>query len=766
MKQSLLNRFLEKYIQGDFLEALQLMFTSPNFCFDDFSDQNMAFQYLLNYADASVFISQHDAARVHQTQLVKVLRSIISENPQEDKQLILFLAMMYYESFLTHSQAIDPNFLSAITDFPLEIKTLASLNKFQYPFMKEAIETLNKEVFQRYQPLIKKKVKLKENFLALQQNKPQLIEYLISFNPPYGPQIPWQLFAYKTPLKTKIIGHDESTPLIFLDPLENVNYAELLTSYQNKLAIFVIQPGTHFYQLLQFKDILEALSEPLHYLYFLEAPLNRQFNDQQFPWGEKHTFQCILTTPNDELEKFLPSLTQALSNCLEQNKNETTSASNILHQIAKNLIFNLAALRYGPKHYPALKSKDTLLDWNNPQKISSTNTHLGPPRIDYLMNTLLSLNNARQPRPRNKNQKKLKIAHIAAQLIDGGHAPTKLLSTLITHCNFQNFDVNVIITERLLRSALEYPISNLIAQDSFLTGAKTIRTFQDLGVSLFINPEPLTFLDTAKQIVELLKEKEIDIAIFHGPDEVHDFIGALTDVPLRVLFDHGTLPDYPSYDLFLSSTATPSKKIKTVPLHFAYNPTGTWEPDPYPKEKLNLPNDCFAMTTISNHLEDRLSTEMCAAIDEILEKCPNVYYAPIGVLQDKEKFISRFTHPQRVIPIGSVSNPSQCARSMDLFLNEFPFGSGLAILDAMASGCPVVSMYNENGPPQAKYGGIYFGIDHTASSKSDYVNLACNLINNPSLHSTWSNHAKSQFKKFSDVKSYVHHFEAALLNAF
>lgn len=101
---------------------------------------------------------------------------------------------------------------------------------------------------------------------------------------------------------------------------------------------------------------------------------------------------------------------------------------------------------------------------------------------------------------------------------------------------------------------------------------------------------------------------------------------------------------------------------------------------------------------------------------------------------------------------------------MELYLNEFPFGSCISLFDAMAAGCPIVTMYDEEGPPQARYGGIYFGLDRSITSlkKSEYVDLACSLALNKDLYKEWSEHALKQFEKHVDEKAYVKNFEKIL----
>ena len=275
---------------------------------------------------------------------------------------------------------------------------------------------------------------------------------------------------------------------------------------------------------------------------------------------------------------------------------------------------------------------------------------------------------------------------------------------------------------------------------------------------------------------EILREIEIDIAVFHGPDEINSWCASSTEVPIRIFFEHGTLPNYLYFDLAILSTQEAFEKnqnrfrqsgMESCFLPFSMDVREGWKEQPYSKEELGLPVDSFVITTISNHLDARLNKEMCQAIGEILQRCPHAVYAPIGKVCDQEK-IRAFFEPygvnERIIFLGYREHPSQIARSMNLYLNEFPFGSCLALLDAMAAGCPIVSMYDEHGPQQARYGATYLGIDYVVKTnrKEDYVDLACRLVLQPDLYQAWSKHALEQYEKRVDVQQYVRMFEQIL----
>mgnify|MGYP002424137294 FL=1 len=175
------------------------------------------------------------------------------------------------------------------------------------------------------------------------------------------------------------------------------------------------------------------------------------------------------------------------------------------------------------------------------------------------------------------------------------------------------------------------------------------------------------------------------------------------------------------------------------------------------------------MTTISTKLDARLSDKMCHAIARILKINPQAVYAPIGAISNPQRIrdiFAQYEVSERFYPLGSLNNPSQYARSMDLYLNEFPFGSCLAILDAMAAGCPVVTMFDAQGPQQARYGGHFMGVERAISDGNieAYIHLACQLLKNKEMYHEWSLRALQQYEKYADVQGYVRSFEEIILD--
>lgn len=450
-----------------------------------------------------------------------------------------------------------------------------------------------------------------------------------------------------------------------------------------------------------------------------------------------------------------------------------------LYLVGKRLSFTQKAERYGMSRAIPYSLESGLIDWHDPhrpQKPQTTGVGPIPPHpIAPLVERAAARRNQRAFAPKER----IRIAHIVSQMVDGGHAPTKLLRTLTTLADRDWFTPFIISTERFCPRPLSYPALSYQSPPSQERAKNTLAEFASLAIPTCIPPPCFTYEESLAHILALIEQLQIDLAVFHGPDELHTLLAAETGAPLRILFDHGTLPSFGCFDLAILSTeeswmqsqsALLKLGMESVPLLFCTDPKETWESAPFSRSQLGLPEEAFILTTISNHLQNRLSDEMCMAIGEILQRCPRAVYAPIGPIQQEARLRKKWESygvNDRIIFLGHSRYPSQLARSMHLYLNEFPFGSGLSLLDAMAAGCPVVSMYDPTGPQQAKYGGVYFGKDRVISSlqRADYVNLACQLIETPDLYEQWSLYAKQECEKRTDTKGYVARFEKILSHA-
>lgn len=382
-----------------------------------------------------------------------------------------------------------------------------------------------------------------------------------------------------------------------------------------------------------------------------------------------------------------------------------------------------------------------------------------------------------------KQQKKLpRVVHVCAQLIDDTHAPTKIISKIIGLTDYSRFDVAVFVTESLCARSNDYPMTLYDSRSTLEAGCKTLELFNRSKVAYLVeNPNTSTTLEsTVEHLAAKISKLDVDILIFHGPEPLHIALAAAIEGPIKVMFEHGNLPLVEGFDEIiccLEDTPDVAKELlekiksRVHVLPYFSDARWSWSTGFPKKEELGVPDHAMIATTISNHFKTRFDTNFCRAVSKILLHCPDIYYLPIGPTGSKEeteqlleRFDSRIRHKVRFL--GACSSPSQLTRCMDFYFNEFPFGSCLGILDAMASGLSVITMYDPKGPPQARYGGLFIGLDMAVVSNDpeDYVKMACHLYNHPLDNFRASQRSYMNFEWRSNLWAYVLRFERLIEN--
>lgn len=719
MQTDVFQTFTEAYAKGDFLQAFQSIIAHPAIHYDEIPSKVSVLPHLINYADSCVFKNLSTVIKTNSTLQLAI---------ESDKQLMAshqdFLSLLKLEYHLLTVPHL----------------TFSPPSVYQKKWMDNQCILDNRDRFVQAKPLL--------SFLVNDEQKPL------------------HTFAYPSEaFNPTITNPNEKMPLIFLEPIQDLDYAEILSPYRNQPSLFVCQSATVFWHLLQFDSLIPFLCHPLSTIYILELYPSLQLNVQQTPRHPHQQFNPITLTNNTAIQEVIPSFTAALID----------SDHDWLYLVAKRLLSRIQTERYGKSRCFALNKWETFQNWFDPHKprvLHHADGNIGPAPVDYVQQALAEYKKHQQKRfytPKHK----IRLAHVASQLVDTGVAPSQLLYSLAINHHQDLFDIIVISTECFDVFTLDYPPSPRYSPTSTIRGKAMIESLEKQGINVFTITLSTSMEGSALLVNEILHQFNIDVAVFHGPDQINAISSCSCDVPLCVLFEHGTTIAYPGFDIAIVSTEeslTVHQKelahhhIKGFALPFCVDIRKTWTPHPIPKEQLGFPADAFIMTTISHHLDHRLTDDMCHAIGKILQRSPQAFYAPIGEMKDPKRLLQIFDLygvGSRFVSLGPLLHPSQYARSMHLYLNEFPFGSCLGMLDAMAAGCPVVSMYDEDGPPQARYAGAYFGKDRVIKNGNidDYIDLACRLIHDKELYQEWSQYTLSQYEKHANVQQYTREFE-------
>lgn len=714
-------RLLDLYTKGDLSALVSFLLPKPDSSYDALKSSNPLLPYLVNYFDACLYGSYYD--RLHCASYIKQ-EMLLKTGPHS----------------LASLQRLELEFTFALTK-------INSKSKFPLPLFLQEV--------------------LKENSQTHPSAPPSFIPWIESMD----------RFCTNRRLFKNANRYFDALVNALPSPFYPLN-RELLIDHKlvfdGSPALWIFNDLNHLSQSLQFSDLLEAITNSQSRIYILDQYPHPQLLDQGAFTGLPKRF----VSPHHLLHHASTLLSEAIDAVTAQSPEtmvNDTEVADWLYHTSKRVLFMMREQQLGKTRTPALIELTNSLKWFDTHKgLPNPNRNLGSIPFDYFKSTLDELSKFR---PQFK--KRIRLTHVTPQIVDGKHAPSRLLENLILHRNRDQFDVDVIVTERTSHRIKDYPSTPYTATSSKDRGKELIQTFAANHVKVNVLNPGQSFLETAQTVAKELSANNSEIVIFHSPDVINCMATVLAPCPLRVMFEHGTPLTYPGFDLMIASSndaihlygekfAAFNTRIVALPFHI--DVTKTWPKEPPTLNELGIPEGSLVMTTISNHLAARLNNQVCTAITQILKRIPHAFYAPMGDVPEQRKsellqfFIDQGVS-ERVRFLGSQSNPGHLSRCMKLYLNEFPFGSCIGMMEAMASGCVPISMYDALGPSQSRYGGDFMGLDHVISSNQieEYIDLACELLRNPEKYQEWSEYTKKQYMKLSNEKEYVSNFENIII---
>lgn len=739
VQADLASHFRLRYAHGEGQGALRVFFPSLDSSLDDAGVDDSEVRHLANYADALAFGWPVEARQANQ-----IVQADLHLGPFQE-------ALVVDEALL---------WIRSLPQSPEWLRRDLAMGEWERAYARWLCGTgsmggLLKKCPKSCRPRFFEHLQLHARWLSLQRRQRHILSHLSS--PPFLPLT----FFWSSPITIPSDG----LVALFVEAVA-IDWRGLFEALEGRQVLFLFPDAATLQHCLSLSDLFDLLmAERGDWIHVLDHyPTETLGKQPPLPVAPLH---LVSLASRPFLDPYMSSIDLALQS-LQGAPIVESEACNHLYEAGRRVSWALRARRLGLSRQTSYRFNCHQEAWHG--------RHKGRPpkgaRVGPTVEEAFPI-----PRPtrcrRQKSGALQRIAHVVPQLVDCGHAPTRLYRTLFRYHNRQRYETHLLISEEHVFRTSEYPFPRFYSDFSEKRGETTLQQFREREIPVWLGPIQKGYVEVAEALAEELTRREIDIAIFHGAGPVNRLASCRCSIPGIALFDHGALLPQGGFDLYIAATAEERARGfdgRVIELPHVVDVREDWEQsDPFAVEHFQLPKGAQLLTTISFHLSDRLSDPMCDAVADILVRCPRAHYVPIGPIGDRDQCRIRRSFETKGVSdrlrfLGMQRVPSQLARSMTLYLNEFPFGGGVALLDALGAGLPVISMYDPDGPHQARYAANAIGLDRVITSglPADYTALACRLLEDEAERKLWSEAALVAYERRGSAADYVRRLEEAL----
>jgi glycosyltransferase involved in cell wall biosynthesis len=758
--------------EGEFQQLQNLLFNSPQSTLEDVDKGSSLNNKLINHLDSLFFGTFFDALVTNQCLQDEVILNteIINEFPSILEVLTSIEKII--ERLIKNPEEPPPQFSKHTSGI------WSVYNKMKDP---ETIfdNTSLKEFSKNYQwlfPYLK-------NQQLFSLTSSHVLKSITSTHKSLFP------VSYKTEKKHQDLlltqlNESKSPCILFMEPLE-INWVEVLDLLENRQCLFVFQTPLTLFHCLQFPQILELITQPQHYILVLSQPLELQLLCQKDFKGFHKASSCFSLNAT---KGFAP-IFQELQDCVQSHaqinlkENDYLKNSHVLERlksVSRELHQFLEQQRLGTRR------------WISLQKIFDSQRHEHP-LVKLELTTQrekeasLKFINKYVPEMKSKFLKEkpsVRLAHITSQLQDEtSSTPTKIIDCLINNSNKNVFENFIFTTEYSHYRYQEYPYDQFISQQqtffphSKKTSIKLQKKCKEQLTPIIFDDARQDYITTAKRLAKRLDDMEVDVAVFHEEHLLNTLICRLCKVPLKVFYNHTSLPLTHDYDL----TILQHTKEITYQQQLYKKDKNKFTANEYPliqentsskplniRQRFRLPQSAKILATTCNHLNARLSPEMTWVVAEALRKHPDLYFIALGhpptnfVNEQFKKFLDIV--PKIIFP-GFLSNPLRYLKNCDLYLNDFPIGGTLNVVEALSSNIPVISYFDPHENPKSHYAGHLIGKEHCFTTPEEAIDKISLLLESEEEYNKAVEHIKSCAQKTPSKKEFTQKFEEIIINS-
>ena len=378
---------------------------------------------------------------------------------------------------------------------------------------------------------------------------------------------------------------------------------------------------------------------------------------------------------------------------------------------------------------------------------------------------------AQRGRRRSPAGGKYRLAHVVAQLVDGGHAPSRSVETMLKFADCERFDTFLCVTDSLSPHS-EQPPPLLASHTSDRRAPQRIRKFQnELGVPVIMPCDRRTFITAAADLHRQLAERQIDVVFYHGsaatptewlmcfwqaaPWQLDSGFG----IPL-----HCPAVDYQVFEFEQTMEALAfwcrERGIGYGLKHAGADMSHVETAQPFSREELRIPADHVILGTVGNHLPKRMSPRFCRTVAQVLRECPKTTFIAVGPGDFRTQvealgpdLCGGANGLPRVRFVGNQSEPERMTKAFDIYLNSYPDGGGFVLGDAMAASKPVIAMVAGDST-YAQAGRAWLGEECLVTPATDeaYVRRVKQLIENPAEREEFGRRMRAVYEERHDAR--------------
>ena len=381
---------------------------------------------------------------------------------------------------------------------------------------------------------------------------------------------------------------------------------------------------------------------------------------------------------------------------------------------------------------------------------------------------------------RSPSGRPLRMAHVVAQLVDGGHAPSRSIETMLKLADRERFESYLCVTESLAvhqQHAGQIMSSGLSKQRA----PNRINRFEkELGIPVLLPRTRASFVAAAADLHKQFAELEIDIAFFHGslatPTEW--LMCAWQSAPWQADAGFGVPLHCPRVDYqffeFEQSMEALAFLCRERGIAYGLKKAGADMSHvegavAFSREQLRIPADHVILGTVGNHLPERMSERFCATVGRVMRKYPQTTLLAVGpgnFARQRQVFGAELCDgaAARVRFVGHQDEPARLTKAFDIYLNSFPDGGGFVLGDAMAASRSVVAMVAGDST-YAQAGASWLGEEYLVTPATDeaYAERVGELIEHPEQRDQFGRQMRQQYEQRHDARRWVNHMNDRIL---